>query len=124
MGRVCLRLLKPEPHVHFAVQGGGCHKMLPSLTTIAGRYVEPTNTKVTVGGERAHAQFVAKGHGPSVGGFSSFDVSGLAVRIDLGQPPESPCLLRRLIVVTSEIEGLSGAPDRVVHSVGQPVGLA
>src|SRR5512145_1721764 len=112
-----LDLFQPETHVHIAIHHRSGHQMLSGFLTLAGPYIELAEAEVTVREERAHAQLAGNGHGLCVGGFSSFDVRGLAVRIDLGQTPESPGLLRRLIVVSRKIVGLLGAPDRVLHSV-------
>ena len=46
------------------------------------------------------------------------------MRSDLAQSPESPCSVRFSLMVTGEIEGLTGEPDRIRSSVGQSIRLA
>src|SRR5215510_12651756 len=66
-GSLCLG--EPKVHLHVAIQGYGGTQGGVRLLALAGRGIEYTQAPVTVGLERAHAEFLGQGKGLPVVGF-------------------------------------------------------
>jgi hypothetical protein len=73
---------QPEGHVHSAVEVDGGGQGDAGLRSTAGLVVQPAQPVVTVGLERAHAQFLGQGQGLLVVGFGRRDIGRVGVGMD------------------------------------------
>ena len=82
------RLRQPERHLHGSVQFDGCRQFGTGLLPLAGFDVEGAETQVTMGLQRAHAEFVGQGKGLLVMSCRLLDVQGIATPGDLAEETE------------------------------------
>jgi hypothetical protein len=62
-----LGLGQPEGHVHGTVQDDGSSQLSAGQLHLAGFGIQPTETQVAVGLQRAHTEFFSQGEGLEVG---------------------------------------------------------
>src|SRR5215471_1097134 len=79
----CLRLWKPEGHAHGPQERQGGGQFGAGLLPSSYPAIQDTKAEVTVGHERAHAEFLGEGKGLAVVGGCLVDVRGSAMHGDL-----------------------------------------
>src|SRR5262245_35054646 len=77
-----------------------------------------------MGQERTHAKFLSQGEGLAVVSFGLVDVRGSAMRSDLPEEPEDPCLVSPLLMGTGQVEGTPSEVHRLLHTASQQISFA
>jgi hypothetical protein len=90
---------------------------------LADAPVELAETKVAVGGERAHAELVGPGEGLAVMSLRRLQIGRVGVGGDLAEEAQDPGLVATLLLLVREVEGAPGDRERVVPAAGQEMRL-
>src|SRR5215470_1492230 len=114
---LCLRLLQPKPHIHLAVQRRRGGEMLLGLLRLTHSPIEPADTEVTAGEERAQPQLLGQRFGVLARPGSGLEIRGVLGGRDLPENLERPGLIGPLTKRRSQLEpsvsrslGLLGLP--------------
>jgi hypothetical protein len=74
--------------------------------------------------EGAHPEFLGEGQSLAVGGFGGFNLRGIALRVDVAEEAQDPCLVGPFVVLASQFEGTPGELARLLSAPSQEIGLA
>src|SRR6266849_8902295 len=80
-----LRLLQPEPHVHFAVHRRRGGEVLSGLLALARAPVELAEAEVTMGDERAHAARLGERQRLAVVGLAALGIEPVGMGRDVAE---------------------------------------
>jgi hypothetical protein len=96
--------IRPKGHVHGVVQLDGGGQLGTGLFPPAKPGTQHTETEVTVGLERTHAELLSKCHSLLVSILRLFDLRGLLMYMDFAEQPKSPGLVPALLTLTAQSE--------------------
>src|SRR5262245_3020470 len=99
---------KPERHLHCTIQLGSRGEGSPGLRSAAQPTRDGTETEVTVGLERTHAEFLGQGEGLAVVDLSRRKLRGITMRSDVAQEPQGIGLIASLLMDSGVFEGTTG----------------
>ena len=119
-----LRLGQPERHLHGTVQLDGGGQLSMGLLLLSRLGVQGAETQVTVGLERAHAEFLRQGKGLAVAGVGLFDFRGITMRGNVAEEAQGIRLMTSFLVGTGILEGTGGERTRLLQAAGAQMRLA
>jgi hypothetical protein len=120
----CLRLGKPECHLHGAVEFAGSGQLGVRLLPPSRLGVQDAEAEVAVGDQRAHAEFVGQGEGLAIAGIGLFDLRGLTMRGNITEEAQGIRLPTAFLVGTEILKGTGGKRARLLQVAGAQMRLA
>ena len=81
--------------------------------------IQRAEAAVAVGLQRAHAEFVGQGEGLAVVGCGRLGLRRIALRSDVAEEAQGPCLVSPFLVVPAELERPLGQGQRLLQAAGQ-----
>src|SRR5882724_3328596 len=114
-----LCLGQPEDHAHSVVQLDGSGQFGASWLPMADLGVEGAEDAVAVSQERAHAELLGQREGLAVMGFSGLGLRKFALRSNLAEEAQDPCLLASKVALGGERQGTPGELNRLFSSSNQ-----
>jgi hypothetical protein len=99
-------LQQPESHVHSVVQRYGGRQRRVRLLPLASCHVQGTETQVTVGLERVHAECLGQGLALLVVGFSLCGIGGIGVGMDNAKLVQRERLVPTCLLLPGQVERL------------------
>ena len=116
--------MQPEGHIHGAVEVNGCRQLGVSLLPLSRLGVQASQTPVTVGLQRAHAEFVGQGKGLVVAGVGLFDLRGITMHGNVTEETQGIRLMPSFLAGTGLLEGTCSERARLLQAAGVQMRLA
>src|SRR5262245_15975578 len=124
LGQGGLCLWEPKDHLHSAVEVDGSREGSTGLCLPSCRAIQRPKAMMTVGLERAHAEFLGQGEGLPVVIFYLLGLRRVAMPGEVAEESEDPRLSPAFLVLTGECEGLHGKGVCVRQVTGTHIDLA
>jgi hypothetical protein len=95
-----------------------------AISSIIPVYLCQRHFRLGVGLEGAHPQVIGASEGLAVGDFGWLNLRGSALRVDIAEEAQDPCLVGPFVVLASQLAGTLGELARLLSALSQEIGLA